>query len=398
MTRQWRVFTQSQYPAFQMLLERLSIRYGDCTLHTGTPFDINQKSRLNTVTAPSYDQTSVKSRMLSWSRYLLSAEAAFLRTKKKDIFFVTTNPPFLPHLSLLQKHIRGNRYAILIWDIYPEHVVQMGWMKSANPIIRLWKRLNRAALLNSDLVITLSETMAETILRQMGEGGRRPPVEVIPNWTDTEKITPISRSDNSLAKKIGLENTFNVLYAGNIGGTHDLASIIPAAAHFKDDSRIRFVIVGSGLGRKALEEDVKRRDLRNVILMDKVSWEEVPEMLAIGDLAVVAQSKKSAHLSMPSKTISALAAGSAILALTPENSDLARLVNKNEVGVVCDNSDVEQIVTAIRQLLHDPACLERYQRNAREIAVDQFSVEAAVKRYESSLGMRLLQEAGVSAG
>lgn len=164
-----------------------------------------------------------------------------------------------------------------------------------------------------------------------------------------------------------------VMYAGNMGATHQLSGLLGAAKLMASDPTVSFFLVGSGLGKGKLESDIQRQGLRNVTVLPPQSWADFPKMLALADVSVVCQSPGTESLSFPSKTYSALSVGSAILALTHPESDLGQLVRREEVGVVAPPNDAQAIADSLRALMSDREQLDRMKLNARRIATEQFS-------------------------
>jgi glycosyltransferase involved in cell wall biosynthesis len=385
----WAVLTQVQSPTFQRLWENLACRFGPCLLVTGMPFDVAPDAPLAVRKAAAYDRRGLGRRALSWGRYLLGAAGALAARGGPARVLAVGNPPLLPHLAWVMGRLRRVRYALIIWDIFPDHLVEMGWLGGSNPVVKAWAGLNRRALLGAEVVITLSEGMAETIRRGLGEGAAACRIDVIPSWADTDLVRPLEKSSNAFAISQDQTDKTTVMYAGNMGASHDLATIVAAAADLRDDERLRFMFVGGGFGREKLEKSAAAIGLGNVTFSDWVPWADVPVMLAAADIAVVAQTSRNADLSLPSKTYNAMAAGSAILAITPAGSDLARLVRDHGAGEVCDPGDVAGAVRAIRRLADDPARLRGARESARASAEAHFSAPVIHARYADVLGETL---------
>jgi glycosyltransferase involved in cell wall biosynthesis len=268
----------------------------------------------------------------------------------------------------------------LIWDIYPEHVIQLGLVNRRNVLVRGWHLLNRLALSRAAFVVTLGHAMADTLREELH--GLHVPIHVIPNWADTERIEPIPKSRNEFARAHGEVEKLTVLYSGNIGGSHGLDALVDVATALRDDARISFVLIGDGLGRKALARTAEERRLKNLKFLNRVSWDMLPKSQAMGDIAVVSQAPGTEHLSVPSKTYTALAAGSAILALTRPESDLARLVREHNVGRVHEPSRTEDIVATLRALAAEPAHLARLRASARRTAESEYSARVIEARWK----------------
>ena len=65
-------------------------------------------------------------------------------------------------------------------------------------------------------------------------------IDVIPNWTDTERIRPVARADNPLFAELGLDpGGFYVVYAGALGILQN-PEIIGSAASLLSGSGVFF--------------------------------------------------------------------------------------------------------------------------------------------------------------
>jgi glycosyltransferase involved in cell wall biosynthesis len=206
-------------------------------------------------------------------------------------------------------------------------------------------------------------------------------IEVIPNWADTDLLQPICKRENPFAVQYDQADKVTVLYSGNMGHTHGLETIVESARTLEKDSRILFLLIGDGLGRRQIEEKVVAYGLANVKLLPRQPWNMLPYSLATGDIAIVTQSPGSEHLSVPSKTYSMMAAGCALVACTHEESDLARLVRANEIGVVCPHGDAQALAEAISVLAGDDRVLSEYRMRARKLAVERYSPQAVFARF-----------------
>nr|NIV30864.1 glycosyltransferase [Anaerolineae bacterium] len=309
----WAVLNQSQGPAFQQMLERLSDELGSCLLFTGMPFPM-EDGKLDVQAASAYDRRNLPRRLWSWMRFALVSFAGVLRLPGQPFLLVVTNPPFLPHVAWIAHKLRGNPYGLLVWDIYPDHVIKMGWIRTNGLVARLWNRVNARVMLDARVVITLGDRMREALERQLGRNAAELQIDVIPNWADTNLLRPMAKLENRFAMEHDQVDKVTVLYSGNMGITHGLETLVESAGMLRGDPRISFLLIGDGLGREQIEGKVVASGLSNVKLLPRQPWENLPHSLAAGDIAVVTQAPGSEHLSLPSKVYSLMAAGCAVVA------------------------------------------------------------------------------------
>jgi glycosyltransferase involved in cell wall biosynthesis len=361
------------------MMSALAEELGPCVFVTGMPH--GPSDELVTITAgPGYRRGSMRQRVMSWVGFTAFAARHLLFLRGRPLVFLATNPPLLPSLAWMLRRLRGFRYVLLVWDIYPDHLVRANVMGAANPVVRGWRAAERRALEDAEAVITVGDGMASNLREKMTERGAGR-VSVIHNWADTAEVRHQPKADNAWAQAHGQVGKITVQYSGNLGATHDVMGLVDAAALLTDDPRICLMVVGDGLGVDALREHVRRRQLPNVVLLPRQPWKDVPHLVATADIAVVSQRAGSENLSVPSKTYTALAAGSAILALTSTDSDLGSLVRDHAVGAVCPARTPHEIAAAVRSLVGDPAQFEAMRQRARQLAQTQFSPESVRRSF-----------------
>jgi colanic acid biosynthesis glycosyl transferase WcaI len=275
----------------------------------------------------------------------------------------------------------------LIWDLYPDHVVAAGLAGRVNPVVAAWRRLNRASLRAAVTVITVGERMAQRIAAQARPGSASAAeVVVIPNWADTDSIRPLQKHLNDFAVEYGEVGKVTVMYSGNLGRSHSLAGLLEAAARMRDLPEVSFLVVGGGAGHQEIQREVGRRGLENLRVLPWQPWDRLRLSLATADIALVSQAVATGELSVPSRTYSFMAAGCALVALTDDESDLAALVKRGGVGLVCPPDDAEALERCLRSLAQDADLLRTCRTRARQLAEQRYSLDAAVARFEEALG------------
>ena len=129
------------------------------------------------------------------------------------------------------------------------------------------------------------------------------------------------------------ENEFWITYAGSIGKSYDIDTLIKASASLFEDgySNIKIKILGTG---PRLEEMRKLKDEINAKNVDFLGYTQYPIMAAYLTKSEVALNSfiKGAPQSIANKVGDYLASGSAILN-TLENDVAKSLIDSNEVGI-----------------------------------------------------------------
>jgi glycosyltransferase involved in cell wall biosynthesis len=224
-------------------------------------------------------------------------------------------------------------------------------------------------------------------LLQKKTDGLNVPIEYIPNWAELEQVEPLPREDSKLLKELGLVDRLVFLYAGNMGYPNDLESLIDCAEFLRDDHRFGFIFLGAGVKRKWLEKKVAAKKLKNVFLLSPRPRAEQKIFLNACDVAVVSLVKKMWGVSVPSRTYNILAAGKPILALTEEQSEVARIVEEDEIGWVVPPNDSGKLLEKIYEIYESRHNFAQMGEKARKSAVKKYALDVALEKYKSALGL-----------
>ena len=243
------ILNQMAGPMTWELAEDLGKELGCVALLTGHPDTLAKGSTdsLRMFPAAPYQRGSFARRALSWLQYSVQAFFWLLRWPKSTPMLLFSNPPILCWLGSLMKLLRGQRYAVMVHDIYPDVLVRLSGFSEQHPLIRVWRGLNRMAYNRASVVMTLGEYMAANLEKQF-DPARTPAgkVEIVYPWVDTDKIKPIPKEENWFAQKYGQVGKLTVMYSGNMGLGHDLETMVEAARLLQDEPDIHFMFIGAG--------------------------------------------------------------------------------------------------------------------------------------------------------
>ena len=231
-----------------------------------------------------------------------------------------------------------------IRDLYPEmavlgNIVRPAWW------VRLWERLHRWALRRASRVIVLGEDTRERIIAKGID-----PARVVVVRDGTRAAQPVAGQDHPVTQEIRSGFPFVVLHAGNLGFYGAWETIVKAA-EMLDHEEVGFVFVGEGAQRSQVE--AAANGIGNIRFQPFRPPDQVPYVLAAGDLHLVTIKRGLEGVVVPSKLYSILAAGRPILALAPEGSDAARVVRRIGCGVVVDPDDPAALAAVVQELAHD---------------------------------------------
>jgi glycosyltransferase involved in cell wall biosynthesis len=332
--------------------------------------------------APLLRETSRGRRLVNWLVFTVWVSLALLVSRPdrpRHVVFVS-NPPVLPLALSAVCRLRGWEYTYIVHDLYPDFLVESGFLAASHPVAVVWRALNRPTYGNATAVVALGPVMRHRIVRTTGVAPDR--VHVIHNWADGTFIRPLAKTDNPFSHEHGLTETLTLVYSGNIGDNHDLETVVRAAAAL-DEEPVRFLVIGEGTKREDIQrlaEDLGLTDER-VTFLPYQPREQLPYSLTCGDVSIVAVERNLAGVSVSSKLYTSLATGMPILAVADAEDDVGHLVEEHGVGVRLSQGDVSAVADAVRAWLADPDLVERQGRRARDVFDRYYTRDAAVDEY-----------------
>ena len=222
---------------------------------------------------------------------------------------------------------------------------------------------------------------------------------LIYDWVDTNLIRPLCRN-TAFARENGLQEKFVVLYAGNLGMSQGLESVLDCAERLRTFPDIVFAFVGDGKARSHLMESAKERELSNARFLDYQPRERLPEILGMASASLVTLRKGVGLNSLPSKCFSILASGRPIIASVDEESETFQLVRRSGGGLCVPPEAPDRLSEAILRLRNDPALWEQSGRLGRDYALRHHSVRAATDEFERLMmaAIKPAQEAPTGLG
>ncbi|MCG9893271.1 MAG: EAL domain-containing protein [Thermosynechococcaceae cyanobacterium MS004] len=306
-----------------------------------------------------------------------------------DVLLLTTEPPFLFVVGYIAHRLFKTPYICLIYDLYPDAVVEFGMASEGSWIVKLWNRINQSVWRRAESIIVLSETMKERVVNKAPTVAKK--ISIIHNWSDPERIKPIPKSENPFAAQHLLQDKFVVLYSGNMGRCHDLETIIDAAEELQNEP-IHFVFIGAGPKRQPIMERVESLQLQNCLFLPYQDKEVLPFSLTACDLSLVSVGEGMEGVVAPSKFYSALACGRPIAAICEPHSYLRQLIADANCGAAFQPGDSKGLAAFIRHLAQDPKTQERMGSLGYCYVQNRFTPQLIGKQYLQMLERAVLKD------
>jgi glycosyltransferase involved in cell wall biosynthesis len=293
--------------------------------------------------------------------------------RRGETFVAVTNPFFLPALAARAARHSGARVVHLVYDLYPDALVFGGGWSWENPAARFAAWTTRRAIAECAATVYLGGRLRRYAETRYGVARR---TAVIPVGTDTTVFhgcEPAARG----------RRIVRCLYSGHMGKLHDWVTLAGAVASGVLDN-LAVEIAADGPGAQALKQElagVAARDPEGLKFAGTRGDAEWRTAMLAADVALVTMRPGAEKVVMPSKTYSAMAAGQAILAVCPRESDLADLIAAHDCGWVIEPGDIAGLRERLAALPADPAEVMRKRRNAWQAAHAHYSMETVGRQW-----------------
>ena len=296
-----------------------------------------------------------------------------------DAIFTGGGPPTQGIIGGLIHKWTKKKFIFNPQDLFPDSLVIAGQASEESKIVKLGRKLERFAYKNADVIITITEDMAENIRSKTEDKSK---VHVVRNWIDTEKTIPVERSKNILFDELGLDrDKFYVTYAGNIGMMQGIETIVDTAEKLDDESGIQFIIFGNGSEEENIKNRITEKHLANIKMYPLQPLERVSEVYSLGDVSIIPCKAGTGSAGMPSKTWTIMATGTAIIASFDTDGELDKTLRRAQCGYCVEAGSAEKLADMIRELFVSPKKTKELGHNARKYAVETVSKSKAVGQY-----------------
>ncbi len=333
---------------------------------------------------PSHDSSSI-GRVLNFTSFAMSAATiGAAGIGGADVGYVYHPPPTIALAAMSLKFLRRIPFVYHVADMWPETVMESGMIKNGRVRDLMEASINawcNFVYRHAAAITVLSPGFKEILVRR---GVPADKVHVIYNWTDESAFRQID-PDLRVARDLGLNNKFNVVYAGNLGPMQGLDTIIRAAVLMRDQTDIQFVIVGTGIEEGALKMLAKELGATNVLFLGRRQYWEMDTINALSDVMLIhLRNLPFFSSTIPGKTQVALASGRPVLMAVA--GDAADLVERAGAGISCPPEDPEAIVTSVRKL-HGMSSEERDRLGSNGLAFykNEISISVGGARTEAIL-------------
>ncbi|WP_309623592.1 glycosyltransferase family 4 protein [Novosphingobium sp.] len=283
-----------------------------------------------------------------------------------------------------QRHIRrasrkaDAKFVFWLQDIYSRAITAVVPKKLpviGHAIARWYEHLEFALLRGSDRVVAITDDFRPILI---AHGVAESRIAVIENWAPLDEI-PLMPRENAWAQAYYTGDGMRFLYSGTLGYKHNPHWLLALARRFPD---AQVCVTSQGEVADKVAADAAAEGLANLTVRPWVPFADLPALLGGADVMVAFIEPDAGVFSVPSKVLSYLAAGRPVLGAMPRQNLAARLLERQQAGLVSDCGDTADFLAKAARLAGDAALRGTMGENARRYALRAFDIENIGARFQ----------------
>lgn len=324
-----------------------------------------------------------------WKRFRMESRYGELLLRECREFrpevVLSGNTPSIPQRALaLHCRRSGIRHVFWVQDVYG--VAARKLLAKRIPVLgalagEYFIRLDKQSARWSDALVVITDDFAP-LFRSWGVPAER--IHTVHNWSVLDELSQRPR-DNDWSREEGLGDEPRVVYTGTLAMKHNPALLLELAKLLDQRGQGKLIVVSEGIGADWLRKEVSAAGIRSLACLPFQPFERMADVLGSADVLVAILEPDAGVFSVPSKVLSYMCAGRAILGAMPADNLAARLIVENGAGLVTDPSDLAAFRAAAAALLDDPDSLPARGASARRYAEENFDILRIADRFEAIL-------------
>ncbi len=299
-----------------------------------------------------------------------------------DVIVATSPPLFIGLTAFVLSRIKRIPYIFELRDLWPESIIDMGILKN-KMAITLSYALEGFIYRKAIAINMLIPTFRKYLVKKQNIKPEK--LIYIPNGADfslsEEVLSSFDRE--KFREENGYKDTFIITYVGAHGVANHLMQLIEAAERLKD-TKVKFQLIGAGPQKEMLQNEVKKRGLENVLLVNPVPKSEVYQYIAASDMGTSVLKKADIFLGvMSNKTFDYMSCKVPILILIDGLS--REMIEEADCGIYAEPENIDDIVSKIKFVMSewDTETLKTKGENGYHYAKNNFDRTVLANRYIS---------------
>ena len=280
-------------------------------------------------------------RLLNYYSYAFSSTFYTKHMKEEyDVVFANqTSPVMMSTAAFAYAKKHGKKVVMYCMDLWPASLAA-GGLSENSPVYWFFGWVSGRLYRKADRILITSQMFRDYLTKQHHVENVR--VDYLPQYADARFDEVASSPSN--------KETVDLMFAGNVGAAQNLTIVIEAAHILKNETNLRWHIVGDGSELENLKAQVQSLNLDNVIFHGRRPIEEMPQYYAMADAMIVTLiADPFISLTLPGKVQTYMAAGKPIIGAA--TGEIPRVIAAAQCGYCSDAEDARGLAKNVQAFL-----------------------------------------------
>ncbi len=288
--------------------------------------------------------------VISSVAYVLSKDCRASDGKPFDVVFCNQlSPIMMAYAAIAYKKKHKVPMIMYCLDLWPESLIA-GGVKRKSLLYKYYHYISRKIYRRVDDILITSRMFSEYLQQEFGI--EKENIKYLPQYAEgIFKTVPMKQTTD----------TFDFMFAGNIGAMQSVETIIKAASLLKNEP-VKFHIIGNGTDLERLQKISGKEE--NVIFYGRRPLEEMPSFYEKADaMLITLKADPVLSMTLPGKVQSYMAVGKPIIGAI--DGETKKVIEDANCGYCGKAEDAEELADNIRKFIQNLQ-RELLGRNARD--------------------------------
>ena len=307
----------------------------------------------------------------------------FMTKKKYDVILVSSPPIFDGITAYLLSIFKKTPFIYETRDLWIESISEIRVIKS-KLILKFLYFIENFVFDKAILINVLTPIVKKKLILKKNISKNK--LIYIPNSSYLDLIKQVEKKFDVQKFRInnGIKDKFVITYVGAHGISNNLIQLVDVAEKFRGENVI-FQLIGDGMKKKYLQNEVIKRNLENVKFIDVQSKKNIFKYILASDVGVSILKKTNTFKTIYSnKTFDYMACKKPILLAIDGVS--RKLINDAKCGVYVEPENIKSIFNGIKTLMNKSKYdLEKMGISGYEYSKKYFNKKELSKKYIKSI-------------
>jgi glycosyltransferase involved in cell wall biosynthesis len=326
-------------------------------------------------------EKGIVKRLRNYFSFVKSSYFVGKKLESFDFILCESPPLFLGYSAMrLSKKLKA-KLIFNVSDLWPESAEKLGIVTN-KMFLKIAYNLEKRCYNRSTLITGQTQGIVKDIETRFPNKD----VYWLPNGVDLAYYNPDEIKKGVFRKKMNFsDDDFILFYGGIIGHAQGLDLILNTANELRSNTKLKFILLGSGPEKERLLKLKNDLNLENVFFLDAITKQEMPETVIDIDCPIIPLRKLDLFLgAIPSKVFEALAMKKPILlGVDGEARDL--FIKQGNTGLYFEPESVEELVAQITKIQGDKELYDNLAINARTYVDEKFNRNVIAEGFYNKL-------------